>query len=87
MSVLPDGAGWRIPAAEAVARIDVDIQSLFDGTVSAIAEDVPFIVTGSIAVLPDGTASITVSGPDPLTPRRCRPPDSRRAPPLAVDPP
>ena len=65
VSVVPDGAGWRIPAAEAVAHIDVEIRSLFDGSVSEVAEDVPFVVTGSIAVLPDGTASITVSGPDP----------------------
>lgn len=63
VSVVPDGAGWRIPAAEAVARIDVDVQSLFDGSVSELSEDVAFIVTGSIVVLPDGTASITVSGP------------------------
>jgi len=64
ISVVPDGAGWRIPAADAVAHIDVDIRSLFDGSVEEVAADVPFVVTGSIAVLPDGTASITVSGPD-----------------------
>jgi hypothetical protein len=64
VSVLPDGAGWRIPAADAVAHIDVEIRSLFDGSVKEVAADVPFTVTGSIAVLPDGTASITVSGPD-----------------------
>ena len=64
VSVVPDGAGWRIPPADAVARIEVDIRSLFDGSVEAVAVDVPFVVTGSIAVLPDGKASITVSGPD-----------------------
>lgn len=64
VSVLPDGAGWRIPAADAVAHIDVEIRSLFDGSVNEVAADVPFTVTGSIAVLPDGSASITVSGPD-----------------------
>lgn len=64
VSVVPDGAGWRIPPADAAARIEVDIRSLFDGSVEAVAADVPFVVTGSIAVLPDGTASITVSGPD-----------------------
>ncbi len=64
VSVVPDGAGWRIPAADAVAHIDVPIRSLFDGSVEEVAVDVPFVVTGSIAVLPDGTASITVSGPD-----------------------
>ena len=31
------------------------------------AEDVPFLVTGTIAVLPDGSASITVGGPDYAT--------------------
>lgn len=62
--VEPDGAGWSILPAEAVAHIEVDILSLFDGTVSSVAEDVPFIVTGSISVQPDGTATIVVSGPD-----------------------
>ncbi|MBD7957467.1 hypothetical protein H9651_07430 [Microbacterium sp. Sa4CUA7] len=62
VTVEPDGAGWRIPVTEAVAHIDVDIKSLFDGTVYPVSEDVPFRFTGSITVLPDGTASIVVSG-------------------------
>lgn len=64
ITVVPDGAGWQIPAAEAMAHIEVEIRSLFDGTTRQVSEDVPFTVTGKIAVLPDGTASITVSGPD-----------------------
>lgn len=60
--VEPDGAGWRIVAADAVAHIDVDIRSLFDGSVRTVEEDVPFVVSGSITVLPDGTASIQVQG-------------------------
>ena len=63
ITVVPDGAGWSIPAVDATARIEVDIRSLFDGTVRHVVEDVPFTVTGSIVILPDGTASITVSGP------------------------
>lgn len=62
VTVLPDGAGWMIPSAEAVAHIEVDVRSLFDGSVRTAAEDVPFGVTGSIDVLPNGTASIKVSG-------------------------
>ena len=58
----PDGAGWKIPTTEAVAHIEVGIKSLFDGSVRAVSEDVPFRFTGSISVLPDGTASIVVSG-------------------------
>ena len=65
ISVVPDGAGWHIPSAQAVAHIEVGIRSLFDGSVRDVAEDVPFFVTGSIMILPDGSASITVGGPDP----------------------
>lgn len=60
--VSPDGAGWRIQPAEAVAHIEVRIRSLFDGSIRTVAEDVPFSVEGSIEVLADGTASIQVSG-------------------------
>jgi hypothetical protein len=64
VEVVPDGANWRIPAADAAAHIEVDIRSLFDGSVRHVSEDVPFLVTGAITVLPDGTASIVVGGPD-----------------------
>ncbi len=60
----PDGAGWAIPPTEAVAHIEVDIRSIFDGSVRHVDEDVPFIVTGAIVIGPDGAATITVSGPD-----------------------
>ena len=62
VAVEADGAHWRIPATTAVAHIEVDIRSLFDGSVRSVSEDVPFTVTGRIEVLPDGTASITVTG-------------------------
>ncbi|HEX5859369.1 MAG TPA: hypothetical protein VFY91_14790 [Microbacterium sp.] len=62
VQVAPNGAEWAIPAAEAVAHIEVDIRSLFDGKVSHISEDVSFLVEGSITVQPDGTASISVGG-------------------------
>jgi len=64
VAVEPDGAGWSILAAEAVAHIEVDIRSLYDGRVRAVSEDVPFIVKGTITVRPDGTATIVVTGPD-----------------------
>lgn len=64
VDVKPDGAEWKIPPAQAVAHIEVDIQSLFDGSISHVSEDVPFIVTGTITILPDGSATIVVGGPD-----------------------
>lgn len=62
----PEGAGWRIPDSQAVARIAVDIRSLFDGTIRSVEEDVPFLLTGSITVSPDGRASISITGADTL---------------------
>lgn len=62
--VEPDGAGWKIVPSQAVAHIEVDIRSLFDGSITHVSEDVPFIVDGEIEVQPDGTASITVGGPE-----------------------
>jgi hypothetical protein len=64
VTVEPDGANWRIPSTEAAAHIEVDIRSLFDGSIRHMSEDVPFLLTGTISVLPDGTASILVSGTD-----------------------
>lgn len=63
VKVEPDGANWRIPAADAVAHIDVSIRSVFDGTVSKVSENVPFQVDGTIVIQPDGTASIRVGSP------------------------
>ncbi len=64
VSVEADGAGWSILPTEAVAHIEVDIRSLFDGRVRSVSEDVPFVVKGTIAIRPDGTATIVVTGPD-----------------------
>ncbi|MDQ1082170.1 MULTISPECIES: hypothetical protein [Microbacterium] len=62
VTLQPDGAGWRIPPAEAVAHIEVDIRSIFDGSVRTVEEDVDFTVDGQITVQPDGSASILVGG-------------------------
>jgi hypothetical protein len=63
VTVEPDGGNWRIPPTDAVAHIEVDIKSLFDGSVEPVSEDVPFQVNGSIVILPDGSASIRVGSP------------------------
>lgn len=60
----PDGAGWAITRTQAVAKIDVQIRSIFDGSVYDVEELVPFFLTGKITILPDGTASIAVSAAD-----------------------
>lgn len=60
----PDGAGWAITRTQAVAKIDVQIQSIFDGSIFDVSELVPFFLAGKITILPDGTASIAVSAAD-----------------------
>jgi len=59
----PAGADWRIVPAAAVAHIEVDIRSLYDGSVRHVSRDVPFEVTGQIAERPDGSVTITVDAP------------------------
>lgn len=63
VTVAPDGGQWQIPSTDAVAHVDVDIRSLFDGKVQPLSEDVPFQLNGTITILPDGTASIRVGSP------------------------
>ncbi|MFS0865905.1 hypothetical protein AB3M83_01045 [Microbacterium sp. 179-B 1A2 NHS] len=60
----PDGADWAITRTQAVAEIDVQIRSIFDGSIFDVREEVPFFITGTITILPDGTASIAVSASD-----------------------
>ncbi|MFK4852560.1 hypothetical protein ACI3KT_13070 [Microbacterium sp. ZW T6_19] len=69
VSVAPDGAQWQIPPASAVAHIEVEIKSLFDGSVESVSEDVPFQVDGTITILPDGSASIRVGSPGDAVPQ------------------
>ena len=68
VTVVPDGGNWQIPTTDAVAHVEVEIQSLFDGSIDPVSEDVPFQVNGTITILPDGSASIRVGSPgDPVS--------------------
>lgn len=64
VTVVPDGANWKIPPTDAVAHIVVSIKSVFDGSVRKVSEDVPFQIDGTISIQPDGTASIRVGSPN-----------------------
>lgn len=60
VSLEQDGTGWALAPSEGVAHVDVDVQSLFDGTVSSESVEIPFTLEGSVTMLPDGSASIRV---------------------------
>jgi hypothetical protein len=64
VELAPDGENWSIRRTQAVAHIRVDVQLIRDGSIREIDEDVPFFLTGSISILPDGTASIAVAASD-----------------------
>ncbi|GAA1702372.1 hypothetical protein GCM10009808_20360 [Microbacterium sediminicola] len=61
VTLVADGAGWDIPAATAMAHIEMDVRSIYSGAVSTLSQDVPFVVTGAITMQPDGSASISVA--------------------------
>jgi hypothetical protein len=63
VTIVPDDAYWAISAATGTAHIEVDVQSIFDGSVYHLSEDVPFVIDGTVDILPDGTASIRVGSP------------------------
>lgn len=62
ISLVPDGAHWRIVPAPSRAHINVDVRLLFDGSIRKVDQDVEFVVEGTITVLGDGTISIRVGG-------------------------
>ena len=49
-----DPGTWLMPPTDAAARLQVDIRSLFDGTVTRFDEDVPFTVSYLITFQADG---------------------------------
>lgn len=60
----PDGANWRIREAEGTAHVNVAIRYISDGTVREWDEDIEFTIGGTVTMLPDGTAAISVAGED-----------------------
>ncbi|WP_238439496.1 hypothetical protein [Microbacterium sp. JZ31] len=61
--VVPSDEYFAISAATGTAHFDADVVSLFDGSVYHVSEDVPFVIDGTVDVLPDGTASILIGSP------------------------
>ncbi|MBG6238614.1 hypothetical protein IWX78_001586 [Mycetocola sp. CAN_C7] len=51
---------WEIPAVDGDAHLRVDVQSLFDGSITPYDDDVPFSLVGSIYVMSDGTVQATL---------------------------
>lgn len=64
VAVVPDGAYWAIAPAGAIAHIEMDVQSIYDGSIFHVSQDVTFTIDGAIDILPDGSAAISIGSPD-----------------------
>lgn len=56
---------WRVTAADAVAHLVVDVQSLFDGSISALDEDIPFTATYVVTIGADDSTLRLELEPEP----------------------
>ncbi|MCS5717380.1 hypothetical protein N1027_04430 [Herbiconiux sp. CPCC 205763] len=59
LTILAGQDNWIVPNAAGAARITVDIRSLFDGTVTSLDASVPFEVTFSLTIQPDGSVQFS----------------------------
>lgn len=63
ITLVPDGAYWRIERTDGLAHIEMDVQSIATGIVSHVSEDVPFTIDGTVEILADGSAQIRIGAP------------------------
>jgi hypothetical protein len=57
VSVVAGPSSWLLAQNAGTAHIDVQVKSLFDGTVSTLSEDVPFTLDYAITLDDAGTIS------------------------------
>ncbi|MBM7502829.1 hypothetical protein ACFPER_05060 [Agromyces aurantiacus] len=58
VTLVPGDSSFEMPATPGVARITVDVQSLFDGSFSTLEQDEGFTLALEATVRPDGSISI-----------------------------
>jgi hypothetical protein len=58
----PGSDSWLITPTTGSVNIEVDVRSLFDGSVTHYNDDVDFSMTGHVYLLSDGSVQATVSG-------------------------
>lgn len=58
VTVVAGEDGWQMPATAGAAHLVVEVKSLFDGTVSALDQDVPFTLSAFVTIRDDGSLYI-----------------------------
>jgi hypothetical protein len=61
ISVEPGAESWVIPAVQGAAHLEVDVQSLSDGSITPHDADVPFTMVGNVYLMSDGTVQAAVT--------------------------
>jgi hypothetical protein len=51
---------WVIPATRGDAHLEVDVQSLYDGSITPYDADVPFSMVGNLYIMSDGTVEARI---------------------------
>ncbi|MBO3662789.1 hypothetical protein [Microbacterium stercoris] len=64
LTMVPDGAFWALSPSTGTAHLEADVRALSTGYIYRVSKDVPFVIDGTVEILPDGTASILVGSPD-----------------------
>jgi hypothetical protein len=60
ITVAAGAESWVIPATRGDAHLEVDVQSLYDGSITRYDADVPFTMTGNLYLMSDGTVAATL---------------------------
>ena len=51
---------WVLPPARGDAHLEVDVQSLYDGSITHYDNDVPYSLIGNVYIMSDGTVEVTL---------------------------
>ena len=60
----PGASGWEIIPASLTLTFDAEIQSLFDGSVTPVHEDIPLTISGSVILTASGDVSVLINRVD-----------------------
>jgi len=61
VALRPGTSGWEIVPMSLTLTFDADIQSLFDGSVTSVHEDIPLTISGSVVLTASGDVSVLIN--------------------------
>jgi hypothetical protein len=61
VALQPGSSGWEIVPTSLTLTFDADIQSLFDGSITTVHEEVPLTISGSVILTASGDVSVLIN--------------------------